>query len=119
MVCACVHGLELGRSPVEAHSVRPLPCGKSRCGICGKVSERSRPFPTMLDLRPVSTPNSYFLHPNSQSAFNNVKLKVLPLFRLGVMPGDAVFAAVAGGGFGLGGRAGFGMGELEGCLASE
>ena len=35
------------------------------------------------------------------------------------MPGDAVFAAVAGGGFGLGGRSGFWVGELEGCLARE
>ena len=35
------------------------------------------------------------------------------------MPGDAVFAAVAGGGFGLGGRTGFGMGELKRCLACK
>ena len=82
-------------------------------------SERSRPFSTMPDLRPVLTPNSYLLPSNSQSAFNNVKLQILPLFRLGVMPGDTVFAAVAGGGFGLGGRSGFWVGELEGCLASE
>ena len=33
MVCACAHGLELGRNPVGAHSVRPSPCGKSHCGI--------------------------------------------------------------------------------------
>ena len=99
--------------------MRPSPCGKSHCGICGKVLERSRPFPTELDLRPVLTPNSYFLPPNSQSAFNNVKFKVLPLFRLGIVPGDAVFAAVAGGGFGLGGRTGFGMGELKRCLACK
>ena len=41
MVCACAHGLELGRSPVGAHSVRPLPCGKSRYGIYRKAPERS------------------------------------------------------------------------------
>ena len=35
------------------------------------------------------------------------------------MPGDAVFAAVAGGGFGLGGRTGFGVGELKRCLACK
>ena len=35
------------------------------------------------------------------------------------MPGDTVFAAVAGGGFGLGGRSGFWVGELEGRLACK
>ena len=37
MVCACAHGLELGRNPVGAHIVRPSPCGKSCCGIYGGV----------------------------------------------------------------------------------
>ena len=119
MVCACAHGLELGRNPVGAHIVRPLPCGKSCYGIYRKAPERSRPFPTERNLKAALTPNSYFLPPNSQSAFNNIELKVFPLFRLGIVPGDAVFAAVAGGGFGLGGRSGFWVGELEGCLASE
>lgn len=73
MVCACVHGLELGRSPVGAHSVRPSPCGKSHCGICGKVLERSRPFPTEPDLRPVLTPTSYFLTLNQHSIMLNFK----------------------------------------------
>jgi len=37
MVCACAHGLKIGRSPVGAHSVRPSPCGKSCYGIYGGV----------------------------------------------------------------------------------
>ena len=49
---------------VGAHIVRPSPCGKSCYGICRKAPERSRPFPTMLNLRPVLTPNSSLLPPN-------------------------------------------------------
>lgn len=73
MVCACAHGLELGRNPVGAHIVRPSPCGKSCYGIYRKAPERSRPFPTMLDLRPVLTPNSYFLTLNQHSIMLNLR----------------------------------------------
>ena len=86
------------RARFENWAAIPSPCGKSCYGIYRKAPERSRPFPTMLDLRPVLTPNSYFLTPNSQSAFNNVKLKVLKRSCPAVFDNDAVLAAVGGGG---------------------
>lgn len=73
MVCACAHGLKLGRNPVGAHIVRPSPCGKSCYGIYRKAPERSRPFPTMPDLRPVLTPTSYLLTLNQHSIMLNLR----------------------------------------------
>ena len=67
--------------------VRPSLCGKSCYGIYRKASERSRPFPTMPDLRPVLTPNSYLLTLNQHSIMLNLRFLNVPVRRfLTTMP---------------------------------
>ena len=65
MVCACAHGLKIGPQSRRG--------GKSCYGIYRKAPERSRPFPTMPDLRPVLTPTSYLLTLNQHSIMLNLR----------------------------------------------